>query len=93
MTKITLAVAITPSMILLLAMDIHVHPGPSLTNNDISIMHINTESLSKKLDMISVKAINHDIITLSETWLLDRRNKDSDLILEGFYSPIRKRQV
>ena len=85
------AVLTVTAFVILLSGDVHVHPGPLTRQkaNELSIIHINTQSFSNKLDIVSVEAINHDIVTLSETWLLDGRNKDEDLVIDGFHPPIR----
>ena len=86
-----LAVLTVTAFLILLSGDVHVNPGPPTSQepNELSIIHINTQSLSNKVDIVSVEAINHDIVTLSETWLLDGRNKDEDLVIDGFHPPIR----
>ena len=70
--------------------DVELNPGPFLTELDdnLSVIHNNIKSLRYKIDYLSVEAKDHDIITLSETWL----NKDipnEDLIIPNFFPPIR----
>ena len=77
--------------ILMCAGDVELNPGPFLTELDdnLSVIHNNIKSLRYKIDYLSVEAKDHDIITLSETWL----NKDilnEDLIIPNFFPPIRR---
>ena len=55
----------------------------------VSIIHINAQSLSAKLDMLEIEAEEHDIATLSETWLHEDVSNDS-ILLEGFQPPSRR---
>ena len=72
--------------------DVHKNPGPT-ENKEISIIHINARSLENKVDLIEVEAKDHDIITLSETWLVNNEEKNrlykNKLKITGFSDPIR----
>ena len=64
----------------------------AVSPNMFSIEHINKQSITAKLDLLQLEAEEHDIFTLSETWL------DTDIIndqisLEGLQPPIRKDQT
>ena len=64
------------SMLLFLAGDLELNPGPhdsplDVSHNikDLSLCHINVQSLVHKVDLVAVELSCHDIITISETWL------------------------
>ena len=76
--------------LLLLAGDVHENPGPSNTrSNEMSIIHVNAGSIRYKIDKLYVEAANHDIITVSETWLTDTIDNKS-VAMPGFNPPIRQ---
>ena len=77
-------------LILLLAGDVAEDPGPQMENNvkNLSICHINAQSMFNKLDLIAVELSSYDIITVSETWL-DATISNTDLLLPSFQPPIR----
>ena len=77
-------------IILLLSGDIHEDPGPILDTvvKNLSVCHINAQSIYNKLDLIAVELSEFDIITVSETWL-DRTIKNSELLLPSYQPPIR----
>ena len=77
-------------IILLLSGDIHENPGPLIDTvvKNLSICHINAQSIYNKLDLIAVELSKFDIITVSETWL-DETIKTPDLLLLSYQSPIR----
>lgn len=72
--------------LLLLSGDIELNPGPP--TQDLSVTHINTQSIRNKLDLIQAECVNFDIITVSETWLRDS-DRDDSIGLIGFQNPIR----
>ena len=76
--------------ILLLAGDVAEDPGPQMENNvkNLSICHINAQSMFNKLDLIAVELSSYDIITVSET-CLDATISNTDLLLPSFQPPIR----
>ena len=53
-------------LLLQTAGDIHLNPGQP---KELSIIHINARSLRRKLDLLDSEVTDHDIITISETWL------------------------
>ena len=90
----TTSVALCLSIILLLlliANDIHPNPGPTthLTSHSLSIIHINANQITNKIDAISIEAFNYDVITVSETFLHEKSKKEI-LKINGFHEPIRK---
>ena len=77
------------SILLSLAGDIESNPGPVTAHSrDLSICHINSQSMLSKLDLIAVELGIYDIITVSETWL-DQTIENKDLILPNYQEPIR----
>ena len=71
--------------------DIETNPGPNTykTIDDISMIHANVKSLRNKIDQVSVEATNHDIVTISETWL-NKSISNENIKLPGFHPPTRK---
>ena len=58
------------SILLLISGSVHPNPGPStVTQRDITLCHINCQSLLNKIDLIAVELGKFDIISISETWL------------------------
>ena len=53
-----------------------------------SVVHVNTRSLGKKLDLLEVEREHFDI-TLSETWL-SKKEDNNDLRLTNFHPPVRQ---
>ena len=72
---------------LLLAGDIETNPGP-YCERDLSVSHINAQSIVHKLDLIAVELGDFDIITVSETWL-DQSISSSTITIPGYQEPIR----
>ena len=58
-------------LLLQTAGNIHLHPGPPCRAQpkELSIIHINARSLRRKLDLLDSEVTDHDVITISETWL------------------------
>jgi len=80
------------SLLLILAGDIHVNPGPNhVSTKAISVCHVNVRSLtrSKLLAIRSSLVDSFDIITLSETFL-HAGVGDDVFELAGFHDIIRK---
>ena len=75
------------SLLLLLSGDIETNPGPSL-HKDLTISHLNCQSVFNKLDLIALELNKFDVITLSETWLDDSINS-SDLLIPNYHPPSR----
>ena len=59
-----------------------------LLTNHLSILHLNIQSLTPKLDIIRSKAEAYDALVLSESWLTPRIDS-SDIHIEHFMSPFR----
>ena len=78
-------------LLLHLAGDVHPNNGPKNTSKitELSIIHVNVRSLRNKSDILARDATNHDIITISETWLSDRVDND-EISIAGFQQPIRR---
>ena len=77
--------------LLLTANDIHPNPGPNTyhTSDSLSIIHINANQITNKIDTIAYEARHYDIITISETFLHTNSKKER-LKIDGFHEPIRK---
>ena len=77
-------------LILLLSGDIAENPGPAVDTSvkNLSICHINAQSVYNKLDLIAVELSKFDILTVSETWL-DQTISNVDLKLPSYQPPIR----
>ena len=78
-------------LILLLSGDVAENPGPvaeSTVKKNLSVCHINAQSIYNKLDLIAVELSKFDIITVSETWL-DQTISDMDLQIPQYQPPIR----
>jgi hypothetical protein len=75
--------------LLLRSGDIESNPGPRVNPLDLCVVHINTQSIRNKIDLIQAECSNFDIITVSESWLCDS-DSDHTVSLVGFHSPIRR---
>ena len=77
-------------IILLLSGNVEKNPWPRLDNmiKNLSVCHINAQSMYNKLDLIAVELSKFDIITVSDTWL-DQSISDIDLALPSYQLPIR----
>ena len=77
-------------LILLLSNDIETNPGPQIESiiKDLSVCHINAQSMLSELDMIAAELGNFDVITISETWL-DHTISDLDTMIPTYQTPIR----
>ena len=73
-------------MLLLLAGDVEINPGPP--SHDLSICHLNVQSLRNKLELVAVELSQFDILTVSETWL-DQSISTPDIKLPNYQDPIR----
>ena len=70
-------------LIILLSGDVHPNPGPSFNHSNeslsssdsihyssnLSIIHINIQSLLPKLEILEAEMQQHDILIFTETWL------------------------
>ena len=76
---------------LMCSMDVHLNPGPVITNisENISIIHNNIKSVKTKIDDLIVEATHHDIVTLSET-LLTKEIKNDEINIPNFFPPFRR---
>ena len=61
-------------LLLHLAGDVHLNPGPKNTNktNELSVIHVNVKSLKDEIDIIACDVENNEMVTISETWLSDQ---------------------
>lgn len=55
----------------------------------ITLVHLNVQSVSNKIDIIQAEFGGLDIITLNETWL-DHNTDSEDLIIQCFQEPMRR---
>ena len=71
--------------------DIHLNPGPPCRAQpkELSIIHINARSLRRKLDLLDSEVTDHDVITISETWL-STDIKNNEISINGYHPPVRK---
>ena len=77
------------SILLILANDIESNPGPlGNVSKDLSICHINSQSLFNKVDLIAAELGTYDIVTVSETWL-DSSIESNDIKIPNFQMSIR----
>ncbi len=78
-------------LLLIISNDVHPNPGPdnNALNYNLSIIHINANQITNKVDIIAYEAHHHDIITVSETWL-HKDSKKEGLKISGFHEPVRK---
>lgn len=90
-------------LLILLAGDVEPNPGPApnhnnhatssdpyiqLTNNGLSIMHLNIQSLKPKIDLLAIEAQPYDILVFTETWLSSSTTND-ELHIPNFNPPFR----
>ena len=74
----------------MLSWDIETNPGPYIESiiKDLSVCHINAQSMYNKFDSIAVELGQFDVITISETWL-DQSIKELDTVIPTYQAPIR----
>lgn len=58
-------------------------------SNNLSIFHLNIQSIMPKLDLLKCETETYDILVLTESWLKPHIHDDS-LHIENFNSPFRK---
>jgi hypothetical protein len=63
-------------------------PLAGIAPSDLTIMHLNIQSLLPKRDLIEVELAHFDILMFSETWL-DQSVTDNDISLPNFRNPFR----
>ena len=73
--------------LLLLSGDVETNPGPC-TKDDLLIMHVNSQSLRHKIDLVEAEYNKFDIITISETWLSQKDTNES-IHTNNFHPPVR----
>ena len=76
------------AIILLCAGDIARNPGPNIHSRDLSVCHLNVQSLLSKVDLVAIELSKFDVITVSETWL-DSTISTSDILIPNYQDPIR----
>ena len=59
-----------------------------LLSNHLSILHLNIQSLTPKLDIIRSEAEAYDVLVLSESWLTPRID-GTGIHIEHFMSPLK----
>ena len=75
--------------VLLLCNDIHQNPGPDTSRYEscnLSIVHLNVNSVRHKTDLINTELGNHDIICITES-KLDNSVSSDDISIENFLNP------
>jgi len=75
----------------LLSNDIERNPGPDselYEFNELSIFHLNARSIRNKINNIECLAHEYHIISISESHL-DESVPNSELLIDGFFEPIR----
>ena len=78
------------SLLLTMALDVEINPGPQNMKSDLSILHFNVRSIRNKLDYIKDNFLDFNILCFSETHL-DHQVPVSDLIIGSAYDePYRK---
>lgn len=98
-----LSVVWSLSIHILLSNDVHPNPGPdsasisttttsqntSLFEHNLSIIHLNIQSLVPKLDILEVEMQQYDLPVFTETWLHSEISTD-DILISNFDPPYRK---
>ena len=76
-------------LLLHLAGDVHLNPGPKNTNktNALPVIRVNVRSLKNKIDILACDMENNDIVTISETWLSDQMGNE-EISIAGFQPPV-----
>ena len=78
------------SLLLIIALDIELNPGPQHAIADLSVTHLNIRSIRNKLDYIKDNFLDFNILCFTETHL-DNQVSTSDLFLSNsFDEPYRK---
>ena len=76
--------------------NINTHHIESLKHHHrhISIAHLNTQSLASTFDAFQLMLENHkfDIVTLSETWLKDKKHQYEYVQIPGYNTVFRNRE-
>jgi hypothetical protein len=84
--------------------DIHPNPGPTypdsesvdsfhssycnILNSGLSILHLNIQSLKRKIDILQVESQAYDILVFTETWL-NKNISNEELFIQNFQPPYR----
>ena len=55
---------------------------------NLSVCHLNVQSIRNKLDFLAVELGKYDILTVSETWL-DQNIESNSLSIPTYQTPIR----
>ena len=77
-------------IILLICMDIHTNPGPTLNDkHSLDIIHLNTRSIRNKMENLSPVVDSFHVVCFSETHL-DADTASNTLLLDGFDESLRK---
>ena len=87
----TLLPLIIIQLLLQAARDIHLNPGPPcrVQLKELSIIHINARGHRRKLNLLDSEVTDHDVITISETWL-SADIKNNEISNNGYHLPVRK---
>ena len=94
---ILLYVALLIFLLLVMANDIELNPGPLISTDHntiphsvkgLKLCHLNVRSIHNKLDQLSIELGDFDVISISESWL-DNTVDNCLLHIEGFQPPSR----
>lgn len=98
-----LSVAWILFLYILLSADVHQNPGPeslssfsssttsqnsSIFGNNLSIVHLNIQSLLPKIDILDAEMQQYDILVFTETWLTPETAND-EIAITNFDPPFR----
>lgn len=98
-----LSTAWTLLLYILLSSDVHPNPGPeslssqststtsqdlSFFENNLSIVHLNIQSLLPKIDILDAEMQHYDILVFTETWLSSRVSNE-EICITNFDPPYR----
>lgn len=77
-------------LLLLIAGDIELNPGPLNSENAISILHSNIRSIRNKIDFIQENFLDFEILCFTETHLDNSVSLDSLFLSLSYDEPYRK---
>ena len=88
---LTLVALFVIELLLRVAGEVHPNQGPANAKcaNDLSVIYIHARCLRHKIDLLDCELEEHDIVTVSETWLPEEITND-EVDIDGFHPPIRK---
>ncbi len=60
----------------------------NLINGGLSIMHLNIQSITSKLDILEIESQPYDVLVFTETWL-SQTTPNEDILIPNFNPPFR----